>query len=91
MSRPKKKLNEPERCHQWPRCVCNRMWAHWDKALDDLGPEPEELRCAQVMINVMLACVECRCPDWRFRQAASVQLLSPVWAADLQCDGSEGH
>jgi hypothetical protein len=85
----KKRPTEPDRCHQWPKCVCNRLWLHWQQAVGELGTEPEEIEAAQAMLNAMLACVSCRCPDWRFRRAASLQLMHPIWSADLLA--SEGH
>lgn len=91
MSRPQKK---PDRCETWGECVCSHLWRHWQAAIEDHLVDPHEIACAQVMLNAMLSCVAYRCPDAKFRSAAAMQLLHPIWSRDLQgeCDHlREGH
>jgi hypothetical protein len=89
MSRPMKKPKpEDELCRGWPRCVCNHLWRHWETAIDNMDGSTEEFEVARVMLNTMLECIVWRCPDAKFRSAATLQLLHPVWREDLQCDFS---
>jgi hypothetical protein len=81
-------MKKPDRCATWGACVCSRMWRHWQSAIEDLEPVPNEIACAQVMLHAMLSCVQYRCPDAKFRSAATLQLLHPIWREEIKCDGS---
>jgi hypothetical protein len=91
MSRSKKK---PDRCVTWGSCVCSHLWRHWQIAIEDNLVDSTEIASAQIMLNAMLSCVAYRCPDAKFRHAAALQLMHPIWSADLHCECdhlSEGH
>jgi len=68
MAKPK-----PERCNRWPDCICAEKWRHYQDApiehFEEAGP----------VLQATLACVSANCPNPKFRAAATLQLLHPIW------------
>jgi hypothetical protein len=60
---------EPDMCRRWPACICKEHWDFYDQA------PVEYLEHAQLIIEAMLACISEHCPDRRYRQHATVQIL----------------
>lgn len=65
----------PERCKSWPDCTCGDKWRLYQNA----PAEAFEHQSAAPILAATLACVAKRCPDRRFRDRATVQLLHPVF------------
>ena len=64
---PKRK--PADRCERWPECVCKRHYDYYATA------PTEHFVNAEPIIEAMLACISERCPDRRYRQHATVQLM----------------
>lgn len=66
----------PERCKSWPDCTCAEKWRQYQDAPAELF----EHAGAVPILAATLACVAKRCPDRRFRDRGTIQLMHPIFA-----------